>query len=147
MSYRIGEAPAYRIGRNEAAAGLQLKPAGNAVIRYYIAGFGLSAAIAAGVAAAPTTGPLTRPFRGERFVVPTTVAGAFLLTALASGSDSVFVSVPGAPCMNFSELATEVGLDFPTTLVGTAITAGVTNSSLAAAPFTGMVVGYAAVIN
>jgi len=147
MPYRIGEAPSYRIGRNEAASGLSLKPAGSSVIRYYIAGLGLSAAIAAAAAAAPTTGPLTRPFRGERFVVPTTVAGAFMLTALASGSDSVFVSAAAAPCMAFSELATEIGLDFPTTMVGTSITAGVTNVSLAASPFTAMVVGYAAVVS
>ena len=153
MAFRIaGRGPipkggVFQIGRNELAREMQLKPAESAVIRYYLAGFGLSAIIAAGAAAAPATGPLTRPFHGERLTIPGAIGGAFLLTALASGSDSLFVSAAGAPCLAFSEVATLIGLDFPPTQIGTAITLGVTNVSLAGQVFTALVAGYAAVIN
>ena len=126
---------------------MNLKPAESSVIRYYIAGFGLSAIIAAAAAAAPTTGALTRPFHGERLTIPGAIGGAFLLTALASGSDSLFVSAAGAPCLAFSETATLIGLDFPPTQIGTAIVLGVTNVSLAGQVFVALVAGYAAVIN
>ena len=144
--YRIGQG-GYKIGRSELAQGMQLRASDSAVVRYYVAGIPPTAAVAAAAAIVPTTGPLTRPFRGERFIVPSAVAPAFLLTALSSGSDSVFVSVGGVSCGTFSELAVGAGLDFPTTLVGTGLTAGITNISLAPAVFTAAILGYAAVVN
>jgi hypothetical protein len=142
--FRIGLGGA-KIGRAELAAGLSLKPTGEAIIRYYLAGFGRTA-VAAGAALAANTGNITRPFRGERFVVTSDVASSFQITQLQAGSDPVIVSPNGIPARIFVEMATDVCLEFAT-ITGVTISVNGTNIAGAAATFEGAVLGYAAVLN
>lgn len=150
---RIAGFPLRIVGRdqigNRRAGGnpMALMPSPEAVIRYYVAGLGRTV-VAAGGALAATTGPLTRPFHAERLVVPSDVAGAFSITNISSGSDSVVVSAPGVgiPARCFIEDGIEIGLDFPDTIAGTPINVTGTNISGAAQTFEGAVLGFAAVV-
>ncbi len=83
------------------------------------------------------------PFRGERLIVPSDIAGSFHLVDLKIGKNSQLVSPGNIPARGFSETAVGVRLLMDTAQVSQIITLSVQNVSGAALPFSALMVGVA----
>lgn len=82
-------------------------------------------------------------FRGERLVVPSAIAGSFLIDSIVVGKDSQQVAPGSLPAAIFSEVAVGMRLKLDTAQPGIQISLGVTNVSAGPLRFTGALVGTA----
>lgn len=83
------------------------------------------------------------PFRPERFVVPSDIAGSFTIDDLKIGKDSQLVATGPIPARIFEEGSFGVRLQMDTAQVANDITVSATNVSLAAARFRAAMIGTA----
>lgn len=83
------------------------------------------------------------PFRGERLVVASDIAGNFLITQINVGKDSQLVAPGGIPARTFSEQAQAVEMKLDTCAVGQLITLVVQNIGTGNATFYGSLIGVA----
>ncbi len=100
--------------------------------------------IAAGATSIITVRPQV-PYRIDRFVVASAVAGSFIINDIKVGARSQLPSTSAVPAAMFSELATESALELDTAEVAQDITVSVTNTSGGALRFTGGFYGRAVV--
>jgi hypothetical protein len=83
------------------------------------------------------------PFRPERFVVPSDIAGSFTIDDIKVGKDSQLVATGPIPARIFEEGSFGVRLSMDTAQVANDITVSATNVSLAAARFRAAMIGTA----
>lgn len=98
--------------------------------------------IAAGATADVVTFPQI-PFRGERLLVPSDIAGLFAIDDIKVGKNSQLVASGPLPARCFSEVSVGVGLHLDTAQVSQQITVRVRNISGQSATFRGMLIGRA----
>lgn len=109
--------------------------------REYPLGFpttSVGAAASATISAQPQV-----PFRGRRLIVPSDIAGSFLIDDLKIGKNSMFPSSNPVPARAFTELGVGVDLNLDTAQISQLVAISVTNSSLAAANFNAAIIGTA----
>lgn len=109
--------------------------------REYPLGFP-STAVAAGAAATIQTAPQV-PFRGRRLLIPSDIAGSFLINDLRVGKNSMFPSANPVPARAFTELGVGVDLNLDTAQISQTVALLVTNTSLAAQTFNACIIGTA----
>lgn len=83
------------------------------------------------------------PFRGERLVIPSDIAGLFSIDDVKIGKNSQLVASGPLPARAFSEVSVGVGLHLDTAQVSQQITLVVRNTSGQTATFRGMLIGRA----
>ena len=83
------------------------------------------------------------PFRGERLVIPSDIAGLFAIDDIKVGKNSQLVASGPLPARAFSEVSVGVGLHLDTAQVSQQITLVVRNISGQTAVFRGMLIGRA----
>lgn len=83
------------------------------------------------------------PFRGERLVIPSDIAGLFVIDDIKVGKNSQLVAQNPLPARAFTEVAVGVGLHLDTAQVSQQITLSVRNVSGQTAVFRGMLIGRA----
>jgi hypothetical protein len=83
------------------------------------------------------------PFRGERLLIPSDIAGLFSIDDIRVGKNSQLVTTGPLPARCFSEVSVGVGLHLDTAQVSQQITLRVRNISGQAATFRGMLIGRA----
>jgi hypothetical protein len=102
--------------------------------RRFPLGFESDAPIAAGATEQITARPQVL-FKGQRLVVPSDIAGNFILEDLKVGKDSQFVADGPIPCRVLQENATNVDFDLDTAQISQDVTLIVTNIGGAPATF------------
>lgn len=98
------------------------------------------------VAAAATANITTRPqvpFRGRRLIIPSDIAGSFLITDLKVGKNSMFPTSDPVPARAFTELGVGVDLNLDTAQISQNVTLSVENTSGAALDFNAALIGTA----
>lgn len=119
-----------------------LQTRGPTKARYYPLGIPATV-IAAGAAATITVRPQV-PFRAQRFVVPSDIAGSFTIGDIRVGKNSQFVTADAIPARAFQEDASSgIELGFDTAQVSQDISIVANNISLAAQTFRAMFMGSA----
>lgn len=83
------------------------------------------------------------PFRGERLLIPSDIAGLFAIDDIKVGKNSQLVASGPLPARCFSEVSVGVGLHLDTAQVSQQITLVVRNISGQTATFRGMLIGRA----
>jgi len=81
------------------------------------------------------------PFRAERFMVSSAIAGSFVIDDIKVGKNSQFLAAGSVPGTAFSELAVGAGLHLDTAEVAQNISVSVTNTSGGALRFLGAFYG------
>lgn len=81
------------------------------------------------------------PFRGRRLVIPSDIAGIFLVNDLKVGKNSMFAASGPVPARLFSEVAVGVDLNLDTGQISQIISVNVTNTSGANANFNAAMIG------
>lgn len=83
------------------------------------------------------------PFRGERLIVPSDIAGLFAIDDIRVGKNSQLVATGPLPARGFSEVGVGVGVHLDTAQVSQQITLRVRNISGQDATFRAMLIGRA----
>lgn len=134
-------APAKRLsGMPGYPQGQQLRTVAPTRAREYVMGIDSVATIAA----AATLSISSRPqviFRPDRLVVPSTIAGSFLINDLRVGKNSQFVNATAVPAEAFTQGAVGVRLKMDTTQISQDIVVSVTNISAGALRFNAALIG------
>jgi hypothetical protein len=118
------------LARNKAL----LQTRGPTKARYYPLGIPATV-INAGAAATITVRPQV-PFRAQRFVVPSDIAGSFTIGDIRVGKNSQFVTADAVPARTFQEdAASGIEMGFDTAQVSQDISVVANNISLAAQTF------------
>ena len=98
------------------------------------------------VAAGATANIIAQPqvvFRGERLIVPSDIAGQFVITDLRVGKDSQFASAGNIPARTFDEQGVGVRLRLDTAQISQQIVLSVLNTGGAGAQFRATLIGTA----
>lgn len=109
--------------------------------REYPLGFPVTAVAANGTATVSTQPQV--PFRGRRLIVPSDIAGSFLITDLKIGKNSMFPSANPVPARAFTELGVGVDLNLDTAQISQLVTISVENTTGGAVDFSACVIGTA----
>jgi len=128
------------IAERRAQAGALLTERHPTRAREYPLGFVSAAAVPAGGFARITTRPQV-PFRLDRLVVPSDLAGLFTIDDVKVGKNSQFAAEGSVPARIFQENAVGVCLKGDTAQVSMDVTLSVTNISGAAAFFRAAIIG------
>lgn len=83
------------------------------------------------------------PFRGERLIIPSDIAGLFMLDDIRVGKNSQLVSTGSIPARTFTEVGVGVGVHLDTAQVSQQITLRVRNISGQDATFRAALIGRA----
>ena len=83
------------------------------------------------------------PFRGRRLLIPSDIAGSFLITDLKVGKNSMFPTSNPVPARAFTELGVGVDLNLDTAQISQLVSIGVTNTSGANLSFNACIIGTA----
>ena len=83
------------------------------------------------------------PFRGERLIIPSDIAGNFMIDDIRVGKNSQLVSTGSIPARAFSEVGVGVGIHLDTAQVSQQITLRVRNISGQDATFRAALIGRA----
>lgn len=111
--------------------------------RVFPLGFESSTTILAGASATITSRPQVI-FKGQRLVVPSDVAGTFVLDDVKVGKDSQFVAEGSIPARVLQENAVDVAFELDTAQISQDISISVTNIGGAPAVFRAALIGQAA---
>lgn len=111
--------------------------------RVFPLGFESAASILAGASATITSRPQVI-FKGQRLVVPSDVAGSFVLDDVKVGKDSQFVAEGSIPARVLQENAVDVAFELDTAQISQDISISVTNIGGAPAVFRAALIGQAA---
>lgn len=128
------------IAERRAMAGALLKERQPTKSREYPLGFVSAAAVAAGASARITTRPQV-PFRIDRLVVPSDLAGLFTIDDVKVGKNSQFAAEGAVPARIFQENGVGVCLKGDTAQISMDVTLSVTNISGAASFFRAAIIG------
>jgi hypothetical protein len=128
------------IAERRAMAGALLHDRSPTKSREYPLGFASLTAIAAGASARITARPQV-PFRIDRLVVPSDLAGLFTIDDVKVGKNSQFAAEGSLPARIFQENAVGVCLKGDTAQISMDVTLNVTNISGAAAFFRAGIIG------
>lgn len=109
-------------------------------LREFPLGFDSEANVAAGATVTVTTQPQI-PFRVERLVVPSDLAGSFVVEELTVGKNPQLAAVVGVPARVFDERAVGVRLRGDTAQVSQNVSLRITNISGAPVRFRACVIG------
>lgn len=109
--------------------------------REYPLGFPTTA-VAAAAATTITSQPQV-PFRGRRLIVPSDIAGSFLINDLKVGKNSMFPTSNPVPARAFTELGVGVDLNLDTAQISQIISLAVENTSGASLDFNAVLIGTA----
>lgn len=112
------------------------------IARDYPIGFVSSAPIGAGLVGIITSFPQI-VFRGERLIVPSDIAGQFVLNTIVVGKNPQQVSTDPIPCRVFDERGVGVRLSMDTAQISQQIVLNVTNIGGAPATFRAAIIGKA----
>jgi len=123
--------------------GLVLKEEQPTHSRVFPLGFESSTTIAAGASATITSRPQVI-FKGQRLVVPSDVAGSFVLDDVKVGKDSQFVAEGSIPARVLQENAVDVAFELDTAQISQDISISVTNIGGAPVVFRAALIGQAA---
>jgi hypothetical protein len=110
--------------------------------REFPLGFESSIAVPAGNTATITSRPQV-PFRGERLIVPSDIAGSFVLLDLRVGKNSQFTSTGAVPARTFQENAVGIRLSLDTAQISQDISISVQNIGGAPQTFRASIIGSA----
>jgi hypothetical protein len=110
--------------------------------RDYPLGFQSTAPVAAGSPGTAVSFPQI-VFRGERLIVPSDIAGQFVLTQIIVGKNPQQVSADAIPCRVFDERGVGVRLAMDTAQISQQITLNVINIGGAPATFRAAIIGKA----
>lgn len=124
-------------GRNSAAV-VRRQPT---KAREYPLGFPTTT-VANGASASISAQPQV-PFRGRRLIVPSDIAGSFLIDDLKIGKNSMFPSSNPVPARCFTELGVGVDLNLDTAQISQLVVLSVSNTSGAPADFNAAIIGTA----
>lgn len=124
------------------ARGIDYKPFVPRKVREFTLGFDSATTIAPGATAQIIQSPQV-PFKGSRLVVPSDIAGLFLILDLRVGKNSQFVAAGAVPARVYAENGVSVTLSLDTAQVSQQIVLSVQNFSGAAARFTAALIGTA----
>lgn len=124
------------------ARAVEYKPFVPRKVREFVLGFDSGTPVAAGASVAIIALPQV-PFKGSRLVVPSDIAGLFLIADLRVGKNSQFVSAGAVPARTFAENGVGVTLALDTAQVSQQIVLQVTNFSGGAARFVASLIGTA----
>jgi len=127
------------MGRNA----LMLKETQPTKSRVFPLGFESAEAIDAGDSVTITSRPQVL-FRGERLVVPSDIAGDFVIDDVKVGKDSQFVAEGAIPARILQENAVDVGFQLDTAQISQDISISVTNIGGAPRTFRAALIGSAA---
>lgn len=83
------------------------------------------------------------PFRGRRLIIPSDIAGSFLINDLKVGKNSMFPTSNPVPARAFTELGVGVDLNLDTAQISQLVIIGVTNTSGAQLNFNAALIGTA----
>lgn len=111
--------------------------------RVFPLGFESATTIAGGASATITSRPQVI-FKGQRLVVPSDVAGTFVLDDVKVGKDSQFVAEGSIPARVLQENAVDVAFELDTAQISQDISISVTNIGGAPATFRAALIGQAA---
>ena len=128
------------LAERRAMAGALLKERQPTRAREYPLGFVSAAAVAAGASARITTRPQV-PFRIDRLVVPSDLAGLFTIDDVKVGKNSQFAAEGSVPARIFQENGVGVCLKGDTAQISMDVTLSVTNISGAASFFRAAIIG------
>lgn len=110
--------------------------------REFPLGFESAAAIGVGATATITSRPQI-PFRGERLIVPSDIAGSFSILDLRVGKNSQFTSSGAVPARTFQENAVGIRLHLDTAQISQDVTLQVQNIGGAPLTFRASLIGSA----
>jgi hypothetical protein len=110
--------------------------------REYVMGFESPAAVNPGVVTSITTRPQV-PFRCERLLVPSDIAGSFTILDFRVGKNSQFAANTAVPARTFQENAVGIRLQLDTAQVSQDLTINVQNIGGAPQTFRASVIGAA----
>ncbi len=119
-----------------------LRSRGPTKARTYFLGFRTTVPVGAGLNAVVTERPQL-PFRPERFIVPSDIAGSFEIADFRIGKNSQLVTAQAVPARTFQEDATNTLLGLDTAQVCQDITLSVNNIGGAALFFRATMIGAA----
>ncbi len=128
------------IAERRAMAGALLHESTPTKAREYPLGFASADTIAAGASSRITTRPQV-PFRLDRLVVPSDIAGLFTIDDVKVGKNSQFAAEGAVPARVFQENSVGVCLKGDTAQISMDITLNVTNISGGASRFRAAVIG------
>lgn len=128
------------LAERRAMAGALLKERQPTRAREYPLGFVSTAAVAAGASTRITTRPQV-PFRIDRLVVPSDLAGLFTIDDVKVGKNSQFAAEGAVPARIFQENGVGVCLKGDTAQISMDVTLSVTNISGAASFFRAAIIG------
>ena len=128
------------LAERRAMAGALLKERQPTRAREYPLGFVSAAAVAAGASTRITTRPQV-PFRIDRLVVPSDLAGLFTIDDVKVGKNSQFAAEGAVPARIFQENGVGVCLKGDTAQISMDVTLSVTNISGAASFFRAAIIG------
>lgn len=128
------------LAERRAMAGALLHERAPSKSREYPLGFVSAAAVAAGASARITTRPQV-PFRIDRLVVPSDLAGLFTIDDVKVGKNSQFAAEGAVPARIFQENGVGVCLKGDTAQISMDVTLSVTNISGAASFFRAAIIG------
>jgi hypothetical protein len=128
------------LAERRAMAGALLHERAPSKSREYPLGFASDAPVAAGASASITTRPQV-PFRLDRLVVPSDLAGLFTIDDVKVGKNSQFAAEGAVPARIFQENGVGVCLKGDTAQISMNVTIRVTNISGAASMFRAAVIG------
>jgi hypothetical protein len=109
--------------------------------REYPLGFPTTS-VAAGASQTISTQPQV-PFRGRRLLVPSDIAGSFLIQDLKIGKNSMFPSANPVPARAFTELGVGVDLNLDTAQISQLVSIAVQNTTGGAVSFNACIIGTA----
>jgi hypothetical protein len=107
--------------------------------RVYPLGFGITTIAAGATQVIPVVCQV--PFRGNRLVVPSDIAGAVVINDIKVGQASQFAAGGAVPGRAYTEFAVGTDLNLDTAQIGQTIFLSVTNTSNASIDFTAMLSG------
>lgn len=110
--------------------------------REFPLGFESPTTIAPGATATITSRPQI-PFRGERLIVPSDIAGSFSILDLRVGKNSQFTSSGAVPARTFQENAVGIRLQLDTAQISQDVTLSVQNIGGAPQTFRASIIGSA----
>lgn len=110
--------------------------------REYVIGFDSTTTVAAAAQATITARPQV-PFRGERLIVPSDIAGSFVIDDIRVGKNSQLVAAGAIPARTFEQTGVGVRLRLDTCQVSMDLILQVTNISGGALRFRASMIGLA----
>lgn len=140
----VGAAPAARNARLAALPGypqgqkLRVRPPTSA--REYVMGIDSVNTVAAAASLSIASRPQV-VFRPDRIIVPSTIAGSFLINDLKVGKNSQFVNSTAVPAEAFTQGAVGVRLKMDTAQISQDLVVSVTNISAGALRFNAAIIG------